>query len=165
MINEAVFSSDRQLRIAADDGVYRLTANALEKEQTPLDPDRYAIVQATASGSVMVKGRKGFAIWRNGNWERWEGRNILYPRRIHSDTLFMEGDDDVWVAGSVVGHLKGADYKELGRRDGFVTSTVHHLFKERAGSLWLATRGGLYQLRPRTVQVFHNTTGVGSDTF
>ncbi len=165
MINDAVFSADGQLRIAADDGVYRLTAKALEKEETPLDPDRYSVLQATASGSVLVKGRKGFAIWRKGGWHRWEGRDILYPRRIHSDTLFMENDEEVWIAGSVVGHLKGGDYKELGRRDGFVTSTVHHLFKDRTGSFWLATRGGLYQLRPRTVQVVHNTTGIGSDAF
>lgn len=165
MINDAVFSSDGHLRLAADDGVYRLIGNALEKEETPLDPDRYSIVQATVSGSVLVKGRKGFAILREGGWQRWEGRDILYPRRIHSDTLFMESDDEVWVAGSVVGHLKGNDYKELGRRDGFVTSTVHHIFKDRSGSFWLATRGGLYQLRPRTVQVVHNTTGVGSDAF
>jgi signal transduction histidine kinase/ligand-binding sensor domain-containing protein len=165
VINDAVFNSDGVLTIAADDGVYRLTGNAFEKEQTPLDPDRYSIVQATASGSLLVKGRKGFAIWREGGWHPWEGRNILYPRKIHSDTLLMQSDNEVWLAGSVVGHLKGEDYKELGRQDGFVTSTVHYLYKDRSGSVWLATRGGLYQLLPRTVRLVHNTTGVGSDAF
>lgn len=165
LINDAAFGSNGVLRVAADDGVYRVTERTFEKEKTPLDPDRFSILQTTASGCVLVKGRKGFAIWREGSWHRWEGRDILYPRRLHSDTLLMESDHEVWVAGSVVGHLKGNEYKEFGRGDGFVTSTTHHIFKDRMGSIWLATRGGLYQFLPRTVHLVHNTTGVGSDSF
>jgi signal transduction histidine kinase/ligand-binding sensor domain-containing protein len=165
MINDALFCPMGSLRVAADDGLYRLSNRTFEKEGTLLDPDRYSILKITPSGALLVKGRKGFAIREQVGWRVWKGRELLYERKIHSDAILLESDEDFWGAGSVVGHLKGDDYKELGRRDGFVTSTVHHLFKDRAGSLWLATRGGLYQLRPRTVQVVHNTTGMGKDAF
>lgn len=165
IINGAAFDSRGVLRVAADDGIYQFNAGEFEKEATPLDPDRFSIVQTAPSGTVLAKGRKGFIIWSAGTWQKWERRDILYPRKIHSDTVLMESEDDVWVAGSVVGHLQGSDYKELGRRNGYVTSTACHIFKDRSGSIWLATRGGLYQFTPRTVRLVHNTTGVGSDTF
>lgn len=165
MINDATFCPDGTLRVAADDGIYRLSKAAFEKEEILLDPDRFTLLKTTPSGALLAKGRKGFAIRDQEGWRHWKGRERLYERKIHSDAILLESDEDFWVAGNVVGHIAGSDYKEFGRRDGFVTSTVHHIFKDRSGSLWLATRGGLYQLRLRTVQVLHNTTGVGSDTF
>ena len=164
-INDVASAPDGVLWAIADSAVFCFQGESFVREETSLSSNLYSVVSVLASGDVLVKGVKGFVIRHNGAWGQWAGNDFLRDRRIHGNTFLAHDDGSVWVAGSAVCRWRDDYGKELGRRDGFVTSTVNQIFKDRTGNIWMATKGGLYQFRRRNVVVVHNTTGLGSDDF
>ena len=168
--------SDRGLfRVAQADSVDRI----IHAQHSMFDDARIVHLSRAHNGRILACTDAGlFELDANGEvLDRWwtgadrakDAAHVLPTddiRHVYVDSAGLH-----WLATGTRGLLRWdrrtGELREIGPREGLPSASIHAVYPDEAGWLWLPSNGGLVRYRPSTGQVTVITTahGIASDEF
>jgi PAS domain S-box-containing protein len=123
----------------------------------------------TPDGSVwvgLVESGKGGGLQQivQGAWKPFVTPD-LDGRTLEVTALLLDRDSSLWVGTLNKGiyRIQGNKVDHLGSSDGLSGDAVTGLFQDREGNIWVATSGGIDNLRDLRVASFSTRQGLSSD--
>lgn len=102
------------------------------------------------AGGMWISGRLGLQRLQHG---KWDSRFLAYETPLDSIQAILEDQGgNVWVThagGQLLRFDTNGRLTQSRRHNSLADGAVRHFFEDAGRSLWLATDGGLYRLRPK----------------
>jgi signal transduction histidine kinase/ligand-binding sensor domain-containing protein len=153
--------------VVAREGLWRLTA------RSPVSPAPRAGTRPTVSkpepgGSVGPVPSPGGVLNEPPSDAEWEHLETVSPGdRQCPEEIHASGDGGFWILWSSYGPPRlarfRADRSEFLDMSNLPDYSITAFLQDAEGHLWLGTMAGLYQLRPRAVQVYAREQGLRND--
>ncbi len=114
----------------------------------------------TPNGDIWVATQGGAARLRGSQWQIFTAQDGLPSERLRHMRVTPAGD--LWFASVNGGaiHYKDGRFSNLTMADGLPTNSVHDVYPDRQGRLWLACDGGLVLRQGGTSKLFTTAQGL-----
>jgi signal transduction histidine kinase/ligand-binding sensor domain-containing protein len=142
--------SDRRIIIADSSGARRVTFAQDEMPEANVN-----LLYSAPDGTIYAGSAAGelFEIRDTGL------RHVGGPYGSNISSVLLRRDGSMWIGtqGSGLVIRQGGSERVLTRENGLLSETIHHIFEDAEGSIWLSQTGGIARLRPNFA-AFENYT-------
>lgn len=118
------------------------------------------------TGGLWVADYDRLIYLKDGNISEY-GAKEGYPQKIFAHHLRMETDGSLWFAtgdynsqGVGLVRFKNGKFSKFGIEQGLSNDRIFDVFKDREGTIWLATDKGLNRLRPQIITPLSKADGI-----
>ncbi len=128
---------------------------------------KYAEIFEDGEGSLWIGG-VNLIRFRDGKFENL-GEKEGFPPNTDFHSFWEEPDGSVWLAnggrsGAGVGLVRysGGRFARFGKESGLSGTSIFNVFKDREGTVWLATNKGLNRLRKKVISPYSEKDGLNN---
>ena len=115
----------------------------------------------THDGSLWVGTRGGLFHLQSGKWKHFTVNDGLTDDVVRC--LFEDGDT-LWIgAGSGINVYKNGIISKRNMPPGYTTASVHNIFRDLKGGLWVSFTGGLARLQGDNLTLYTKKDGLADD--
>ena len=167
-------ASDGSTWVGSADSLARINGNAVETIQLPNGASSHEVlgVQALANspdggmwvGALAPNGGSGLLKWRNGKWESptiagFDGK------ALQIQALHVDRHGALWIGTLDRGLYRVQDGRaeRFSSADGLSSDSVHAVFEDAEGNIWVATSKGLDAFSNLPVASFSIREGLSND--
>jgi hypothetical protein len=118
----------------------------------------------TTDGSLWIDTRSDLERWQNGHLIHYPGEgSVVTPQlddgKLSVSALLVDHHNALWIgtAGDGLYRLHGGKVSHYRAGDGLSNNTVHGLFEDREGTLWVLTAQGIASLDFSITPTFYQT--------
>jgi signal transduction histidine kinase/ligand-binding sensor domain-containing protein len=149
----------------------KLIAEYLLPGATASDSSREIEGVATdAEGSVWVGvdrtgPRDGLQRFSTGRWRSFTAPGFN-GANISVRTLFLDRDNCLWVGTENQGiyRIRGHSVDHFGHEDGLSSNSIHQIFQDHEGGIWVATGEGIDHFRDLPIVTYSSIEGLSTET-
>jgi signal transduction histidine kinase/ligand-binding sensor domain-containing protein len=112
-----------------------------------------------SQGNLWLGDRSGIYRLRDGQTTRYMERDGLPPRAfLHP---YCEDDEGgIWFATEGLARFKDGRFTIYGKSSGLGNLTINCIFKDREGTIWVGTSGGLHRLTKQVITGYSTASGL-----
>lgn len=126
----------------------------------------YANVFEDKSGGLWIGDEKKLAYLKEGRIIEYTAKDG-YPTGVQPHRFWEEPDGSIWfatggysAAGVGLVRLKSGKFAAFGPKEGLSNNRIFDVFKDREGTIWLATDKGLNRLRRQLITTLSTAEGL-----
>lgn len=141
--------------------------NSTAYEKPPGKVDQNLPVFEDSTGGLWVGGFS-LTYFRNGETQNF-GNESTFPEIANFHSFWEEPDGSVWFAngggtgaGTGLVRFKDGKFESFGAESGLSNSALFDVFKDREGTIWIATNKGLNRLKKKVITAFSVADGLNS---
>ena len=112
-----------------------------------------------SQGNLWIGDKSAVYRLRDGQTTRYSQKDGL-PPNVHWRPSCEDDDGGVWFAGVGLARFKGGRFTVYGMGSRLAELTIYCLFKDREGTIWIGTSGGLYRLTKQFITGYSTESGL-----